>query len=409
MTTPVTPHTQQRRPRRRIAQIVIAMVVIFLLVPVVYLFGQLWTSTGSVIGTATTERAAVAYARPLNKLLAALVDAQYTAVRGATVDASSARAAIDEVNAVDRRLADPLQIRPRWTHLTREIDGTLGQNLSGSDALRVYAPSIALTQALLDRIANASKVAHDPGLGSYQLIDVALHGLPDVVAAAGQVAAVVFATDDTTPPTRSNRPAVDARLVVALDRLARAANDVSLGLRAGTDPSANYAVDLRLLSPLDEFTAAADELAQTAAGLQAPGGGDRDRIDAASSRVKAATLALESAVLNAFDTQLTASVNQYNAQRRVLVLAGAVIAVAAAALLWLRIPAPAAPPVRVPAAAVDKIEGRHGYPVEVDEVRPDGSQRIPNLVDARELLAPDLVPAGRAGRPRKRLDHNDHQ
>src|SRR5205814_1496710 len=83
----------------------------------------------------------------------------------------------------------------------------------------------------------------DPAPGSYQLTQVALRGLPDVIVNAGQVSALAALTRGS-----------DARLVVAQDRLTRAAGDVSTGLRAGTEPGADYVVGLNLLGPLDEDT-----------------------------------------------------------------------------------------------------------------------------------------------------------
>src|SRR5947207_11518550 len=270
---PRTPH--HPRPRRRNVQVILAAtVLVVLLAPVVYLFTTLWSATDRSATTTTTERAAVAYARPVNTLLAALVDAQYTAARRATVDPSAVKAAVDEVNAVDRRSSDPLQVRQRWTPLSREIDNTLNQNASGPDALRVYAAPIVLTQALLDRIADSSKVTSDTGPGFFQLTQVAMRNLPDVVVNAGRVTALAL-VPESSAAGRSAGP--DPQLTIAADRLVQAAADVSTGLRSGTAPGASYAVDLNLLRPLDEFAAAADALNQTAAALDVPGSGARDR------------------------------------------------------------------------------------------------------------------------------------
>jgi hypothetical protein len=406
MTAPAMTRGPERRVRRRTGPTVLAvLLIVLLLAPVAYLFSRLWAATSAGADAVGTERAAVAYARPLNKLLAALVDAQYAAVRRADVDTSAVKAAIDEANAVDRRLSDPLQVRARWAQLTHEIDGTLHKNTTGPEALREYASSIALTQALLERVADGSKASRDPGLGPYHLTEVALEQLPEAVANAGQLAALAVA-EPAPAPGRANRP--DPRVTVAADRLAQAAEAVRTGLRSGTDQATDYAVDLRLLGPLDEFAAATDDLSQTADGLDQPGSGARDHIDAASSRVKAAALTLGTAVLNAFDAQLTTHASGYSVQRRVLVLAGLTIALAAGLLLWLRVPGRAAPADRVPEGP-DRTEGRHGYPAEPDAARPEGPERIPDLVDARELLAPELVPAGRPVRPRKRQDRDDHR
>src|SRR6266508_5003795 len=104
MTAPAIPDRSPRASRRRTLHTLLAvLLLVALLAPVGYLFGQLWTSTGNAIDGAASGRAAVAYGRPLNNLLVALVDARATAVRGAAVDAVSLRAAIGEVDAVNRR------------------------------------------------------------------------------------------------------------------------------------------------------------------------------------------------------------------------------------------------------------------------------------------------------------------
>ncbi len=356
-----------------------------LLAPVAFLFAQLWTSIGDSAATTTGERAAVAYARPVTKLLTALVDVQYAAVLKTKVDPSGVQSAVDDVNTIDRRSADPLRIRHRWTQLSGEINNALRQNASGADALRTYASPIALTQALLGRIADSSKVTHDPGPGSFQLTQVALRDLPEVIVEAGQVSALA-STAETPGPGRSNRLASDPRLTIAKDRLVRATADVSTGLRAGTDPGADYAVDTSLLGPLDEFAAASDELSQAADALGVPGSGVSERVDAARTLVKTKALALESAVLDAFDAQLTTHAGGYAEQRRALVLAAVIILLAAAILLWLGLPRLAVPHAGAPDTLLLGADGRHSRPAEGGDVGPDGSQPVPDLVDARDLL-----------------------
>jgi hypothetical protein len=347
-----------------------------------------------------TERAAVAYARPLNKLLMVLVDGRNAAARGTAVDDSGVRAAVGEVNGIDRQVADTLQVGQRWDQLAGEIDSTLGRNTSGSDALRAYAAPIALTQALLDRIASSSQVTGDPA-GSYHLIDVALRRLPDVVASAGDVAALAATTEHAAGTTSTRQARADAqpdpRLAIAEDRLARTADEIGVLLRALSDRAANYVADLRLLAPLDEFAAATDELSHATARLGMPGSGARDGTDAASARVKAAALALETAVLNALDAQLTANAGEHTAQQRLLLLAGAAIALAVGALLWLRVLTPAAAHAD---ASGDKAVGRHGFPAEAPDAGSDRPERTPNLVDARELLAIESTDARRVAATR---------
>src|SRR5205814_4710966 len=136
---------------------------------------------------------------------------------------------------------------------------------------------------------------------------VALRGLPDVIVNAGQVSALATQTR-----------AADARLLVAQDRLTRASSAVGTGLRAGTEPGADYVVGLNLLGPLDEFSAAADSLNQAVTALDSAGG--RERVDGANALVKTKALGLSTAVLTAFDNQLSGHAGDINGQRRPLVL-----------------------------------------------------------------------------------------
>jgi hypothetical protein len=374
-----------------------AIMLVALLAPVAFLVSRLWTAVGDSAATTSDERAAIAYARPVNKVLAALVDAQYAAVLRTKVDPSGVRAAVDDVNAVDRQSDDPLQIRQRWIRLSSEINDVLSQNTSGPEALATYASPIALTQALLSQIADATKVTKDSGPGSYQLTQVALRSLPDVMTNAGQLGALA-STVETPASTRSARPLLDPRLTIAKDRLTQAAAEVSTGLRAGTDPGANYTVDLSLLGPLDEFTAAADDLRQAADGLDVPGSGANERVATANAVVKTKALGLESAVLDAFDAQLTADADGYSREHQTLILAAVIIVLAAGALLWLRPPWLIEPRSAVPDEVDQGLEGRHSYPAEGPDRALDGTPRVPDLVDARELLPQAVGPNGALGK-----------
>jgi hypothetical protein len=184
--------------------------------------------------------------------------------------------------------------------------------------------------------------------------------------------------------------------------VAQAANAVSVGLLAGGDPTSSFPVDLNMVGPLDEFAAAVDALNQTSAVLSIPNSGARTVIDSVNDRVQKAALTLETAVLNAFDSQLTARAGGYDTQRRNLTVAGVVIALAAALLLWLRVPGQAsASPEPTEEVEPEKPSARNTPVVE----RPvPAAEPIPDLVDARDLLAPERVYVGRAARARERRD-----
>jgi hypothetical protein len=401
----VSPHRQRRQPRRTIRLLLTVVLLLALLAPVAYLFEQLWVSAGDAGSHASTDRIAAAYARPLTRLLSALVDAQTAAARNANIDTAPVRNAVDDINDVDRRYPDPLTVRDRWKQLSQEIDNALGQKSTGAEALRTYAVPIGLAEALLDRIGEDAKVTQDPGLGAYRLVEAGLEDLPEVTVEAGRLDVLSRTADSPGTPTKVSRgaTAIDPRLTTAADRMARAAGNVTTGLRGGGDATPTYPVDLSLLQPLDEFAAAADELTQAANALENPTSAVRARLDTAQAGVQRTALTLETAILDAFDNQLNTRGNHYTSQRRILVGLGVVIVLAAGGLLWLRVPAPAAP-VPVPSEGADDLYDAARFPAEPEEPKPEP---IPDLVDARDLLAPELVHVGRAVRARKRQERDD--
>lgn len=354
-----------------------------------YVFLGLWTSTGDAAAFIASERRGITYIRPLTGLLAALVDAQSAAVVGKTVDAAAVRAAVEDVNHVDGQLGSSLGIGQRWSKLPGKIESALNAKAIGQDALRTYAVPVALTQALLGEVGDLAKVVRDPELDAFHLVDAALFRVPEVIVNTGELAAVAHARE------RGQASGRDQRLAVAQDRLVRAAEAISAGLRMGVDASAGDTIDLDLLDPLDEFAAAVDGLAKTAAAL---GGSGTSSADVEAARVGAhkAAVALESAMLAALDTSLQARANELAEQRRYAVLAGLLAGLATVAVLWLRPPdAGTAPVSSVPARLA---AGRHyGYP-------PDGSgadgESSGDLIDARELH--DLVGAGQTRANRRR-------
>src|SRR5687768_2034889 len=92
------PRSDTPVPHSRVLQI---LALVLAVTRMAFLVGQLWSANSGMSGVVAVERAASAYARPLNGLLAALVDAQYTAARSIRLDDSGIRASIIEVDRVD--------------------------------------------------------------------------------------------------------------------------------------------------------------------------------------------------------------------------------------------------------------------------------------------------------------------
>ena len=391
---PARPQPGPKPRQKRAGRLVLSLIVLLaLLLPVGYIIDRQWTVTGDAANFVSTERTGVAYARPLTTLLAALVDAENAAARGAAVDTNAVKEAVDGFNTVDKSLSDPLRLRQGWEQLSSQIDQAVGQRVSGQEAVRVYGAPIGLAMSLLTKVGDYSKIVRDPGLDAYHLMDAALFRVPEVLVYGGQVGAVAGALD---PRTGRPASAADPRIGLAQDHVATAGSAISVGLRAGADSGGSEAVDLDLLKPLDEFAAATDALGRTTVVPDLSSAAVQSDIDTARRRLHAAAVNLDAALLKAFDALLGRRANQISSQRQGAFLAGMLAVLATVALMWLRLPSPSTPePAGRPGGGAGPPESAQG--------RPDYA---PELVDARDLLATELVHVGRGVRTHRRQEHN---
>jgi hypothetical protein len=364
-----------------------------LLMPVGYLATKVWNANNVAAEAVDHQRAAATFGRPLVKLMALLVDARSTAVEKITIEDFDIQNALKEMNTLDRSVAGHLGTDQRLNELASEINSAVASNISGADAVRTYATPIALAQDLLEYVLGSAHTAQDEA-ATFHLLEVALRGIPETIAAAGQLSADVASGD--------NRLATQVQLGVGQDRVQKLADTVSGDLRGSTGhhEASQFATDLRILKPLDTFSAAANELTQAAAELSATNATGvartqiKERADTASNVLRASAVELAHALLDAFDGQLVAAAGTYAKQRWFLTGIALVIVGSIAALMWLRFPWP--PRRRAPELEPDK-GGRHNLP-EGLEVRPDSG----GLVNARGLLARESTNLGRAVGARKR-------
>ena len=258
MTTPSATHrTVAPRPRSGGRALVAASLVVALVIPLAYLFSQVWTTTGDAQRFVSAERTGAQYVEKLTTLLARLTTAQVAAARGTAVDAEAVRTAVREVDDLDPRATDPLDIRERWAPLPNQIETALRQKGKGQVAHRAYAGPIGLVHGLIGKVGDASKVVRDPELDSYHLMDTALMRVPDVLLDTGQLGAMAHGAT-TAPSTRVAGAA--PQIAVVQDRVARSTEAISLGLRTGADGTSSDTLGSTLLKPLDEFVAAVDGL-----------------------------------------------------------------------------------------------------------------------------------------------------
>lgn len=364
-----------------------------LLMPVGYLAMRVWNANNVSVDAVNHERAAAAFGRPMVKLMALLVDARSTAVEKITIEDFEIQAALKDLNTLDRGVAGHLGTDQRLNELSSEINSAVSSNISGADAVRVYATPIALAEDLLEYVLGSAHSVQDQS-ATFHLLEVSLRSIPQTIAAAGQLSADVASGD--------NKLAAQIQLGVGQDKVAKLSDNVSATLRGSTGhhEAAQFATDLRILKPLDTFSAAANELTQAAAELSATNVTGvartqiKERADTASNILRTSAVELAHALLDAFDTQLQTAGGTFAKQRWFLTGLALVIVGAIAALMWLRFPW--SPRRRAPELEADKA-GRHGIP-EGLEVRPDNG----GLVGARTILTRESTDLGRAVGARKR-------
>jgi hypothetical protein len=313
--------------RRHGIRIITLIIAVLALLPVTYVFNGFRAATGAAIQVNAVQRVGAGYLRPLTTLLATLVDAQDAATRSEPLPTDAVRDAIQQVNRIDHESDDPLGVRQRWSQLRGEIEFALGAAVSGPAAVGTYAEAIGLTQTLFSRIGDTSMIANSSVADAQYLIDTAIVGVPEVMANSGEVAWLARSAGASAGTAAS-------RIAIVLDRISRATQAIRSGPHSGADQPVAGAATMGLLEPLDEFTAAADGLAQT---VSAPGFTARPALadlDRALRRVRQASLGLDAAVLDALNAMLDRRSIELGAQHRNMVIAGVLILSTAVALLW---------------------------------------------------------------------------
>ena len=305
------------------------------------------------------ERLGVDYLRPLTELLGALVTGQSAAVRGEQVDNQQLEARLADVELVELRNGAELSTRSRWPILRdsiRELVRSAGN--PGLDAYQRWAQAVDLTVALVRRVGDTSRLFVDAEVDSSYLIDAGLLRLPEIIQAAGQLSDLGHLNPGLS--------ATDPRAAVLRDRIATNAAQVATGLGNVADASSNERVGSALLSPLDQFGAATDQLAPSVAVASMPP--LPDNLTAAAVGVRDSSGRLAQTVWAELDRLLVIRLDELSSRRiEILVVSvlGLLVAVAVGvALLALTRRTPATPRRRSPA---------HAAP---EDPTPDGGQSL---------------------------------
>ncbi|GAA1421715.1 hypothetical protein ACFQZ4_43325 [Catellatospora coxensis] len=350
-----------------------------------FVLSRLWDLTDEGNRFATAERAGVGYLRPLNRLLAALVEAR-TATLGAGPEGAGVRAALDEMAAAEDRWGADLGSAERWQRLRERSDAVLAAAGGGRAAYQRYTELVTLTVDLMDFVGDGSKLILDPELGSYYLVDVALTKLPAVLLESARV------TDEAVQAraarSDSARELAVIRISTARYVIATAADAVGANLDKVTNSGAGPEVSDGVLVALDPFRAAIDAVTPPASLRPSAVDLDAPELRNATGLVNAAFRPLSDAVLVALDTLLVNRIEGYADDRRTAVFATASGVLVGAVLLWWAVPAAS----RRGGARDDARQGRD-LP---DIARVAGD--LPQIDPQRLLAVEELQHVGRAVR-----------
>ena len=276
-----------------------------------------------------SERRGVAYLRPLTRLLDTLAAGQSAAVRGEQVDNTPIEAALAAVELVELRHGAELNTRSRWPTLRDSIkELTQRPGSPGLEAYQRWGQAVDLTVALIRRVGDTSRLIVDSEVDSSYLVDAGLVRLPEIVQSAGQLADL----GQMTPGLRAEDP----RAAILRDRIAINAGAVAAGLSNVADASRSGQVGSALLSPLDQFGAATDQLAPSVAVATMPP--LPDNLTAAAVGVRDSSQRLGQTIWAELDRLLVARLDDL-AERRlqilVVVVVGLLVAVGAAVALLI--------------------------------------------------------------------------
>lgn len=301
-----------------------------------------WASSENSDGRARieAERRGVAYLRPLARMLGALAAGQSAAVRGEQVDIAALEAELAAVELVELRNGSELNTRSRWPSLRENIKELIQSPGSpGLEAYNRWTQVVDLTVALIRRVGDTSRLLVDGELDTSYLVDAGLVRLPEIVQAAGQLADL----GQMTPGLRAEDP----RAAVLRDRIATNAGAVAAGLSNVADASASGRVGSALLSPLDQFGAATDQLAPSVKVVSMPS--LPDNLAAASVGVRDSSDRLGQTIWTELDRLLVARLDGLSTRRiqiLVTVVLGVLVAIAVGVVLVVFTRSHPAPPRR---------------------------------------------------------------
>ncbi|MDG4822510.1 hypothetical protein O7635_11680 [Asanoa sp. WMMD1127] len=335
----MTRSAPRSRARSGAQSVLLSILVLALLVPTAVLFAQTWRSEGDKARATERELDGVAYLRTLQPVGQALANVQSAAVAGKPAPREAVITAVLAHDATDARLGATLRTTDRWTGIRSRLDA-LRNAPTGADPvemIRGFREIGDLVLALYAKVRVESGLVHDPDGDAFNLQNSAAGELPVAVIAAGRLADAAAlalkarAQAPTGQPATPEQLAQQAQLLTELtaarvtlfDASARVVDD----LRSAVDSTESRTLGSNLLSRLDNFQRASDNMAAMFASIPAAassgqsGLSDLSIIDLARGGLQTAAGELSTAILSEVEGLLDARADEIDRSR--LLAAGA--------------------------------------------------------------------------------------
>jgi hypothetical protein len=306
----MTVRTRQHQRGRPIGAVTRLLLPILLAMSVTALFAMVWQSVGEQSDFADLERDGVRYIQALGPLEIALTNAGSAAVNGSAAPVEDLTRAVDAVAAVDRELGERLSTQDRWAGLRAKIEA-LPADAGKADTIAAYGTVNDLLLALMDKVRNSSKLVRDPDADLYYLGDGAAQELPESIVAATRYTNLLVSLPGLSAADRAST-LID--ISTAGSSLAGNARDLSDDVRLAVEGTGSESLGSALLSRLDRFNRAVDNLMPLMSGRDGAGS---EQVVQRRDEMQAAAADLSSALLTQIDIGLQDRISSLD-QRRLL-------------------------------------------------------------------------------------------
>ncbi|GIE75516.1 hypothetical protein Aph02nite_14660 [Actinoplanes philippinensis] len=316
----VRAHQHQRgRPISAAARLLLP---ILLAMSVTALFVMVWQSVDEQSRFASLERDGIRYIQELGPLEIALTNAGTAALGDDPAAPADLGRAVAAVAAVDRDLGERLSAQDRWAGLRAKIEA-LPADGTDQEIIAAYGTVNDLLLALMDKVRNSSQLVRDPSADLFYLGDGAAQELPESIVAASRYTNLLL-TLSKLPA--SERPAALIEINTEASGLASNARDLSDDIRLAVEESGTQGLGSALLSRLDRYNRAVDNLLPLAS---ARNGVNTEQVTLARGELQTAAAELSAALLTQIGLGLDDRISTLD-QRRLTAIGILVVSVLAA-------------------------------------------------------------------------------